>query len=112
MANIYKNAKLDLTVATAVTLYTCPENSRAILKSLYISDDSGSGSTITIKLFNGNPATADSFSLYNTKTVAADDTEQLILEPLIMQENEVIQVTAADANRLHVILSILEINRE
>ena len=29
-----------------------------------------------------------------------------------MQENEVLQVTAADANRLHVVTSILEINRE
>jgi hypothetical protein len=29
-----------------------------------------------------------------------------------MQESEVLQVTAADANRLHVVASILEINRE
>jgi len=29
-----------------------------------------------------------------------------------MLENEVIQVTAADANTLHVVASILEINRE
>jgi len=29
-----------------------------------------------------------------------------------MQESETLQVTAADANRLHVVASILEINRE
>jgi hypothetical protein len=29
-----------------------------------------------------------------------------------MEENEVLQVTAADANRLFVVASILEINRE
>ena len=29
-----------------------------------------------------------------------------------MQESEYLQVTAADANRLHVVASILEINRE
>ena len=34
------------------------------------------------------------------------------MEPLIMLENEVLQVTAADANTLHVVASILEINRE
>ena len=48
MANIYKNAKLDLTAATVTTLYTVPSNSRAIIKSLLVSDDSGSGSTLTV----------------------------------------------------------------
>jgi len=38
--------------------------------------------------------------------------EQLITEPIIMMENEVLQVTAATANRLHVTLSMLEINRD
>jgi len=44
--------------------------------------------------------------------LVCDATEQLLNEPLIMQESEVLQVTAADANRLHVVASILEINRE
>ena len=51
MANIYKNAKLDLTTNTVTTLYTCPSNSRAILKSMYVCDDSNNGSTITVKLY-------------------------------------------------------------
>tara|TARA_R110000803_G_scaffold209045_2_gene278213 strand:+ start:1159 stop:1497 length:339 start_codon:yes stop_codon:yes gene_type:complete len=112
MSNIYKNAKLDLTAATATTLYTCPSGSRAILKSLYVSDDSGSGSTITVDLFNGDPSSASKFNLYKTKTVSANATDQLLTEPLIMEESEVLQVTAANANRLHTILSILEINRD
>jgi len=112
MANFYKNTKLDLTVATAVTLYTCPSNSRAIIKSLYVSDDSGTGSTITVDLFNGDPASAAKFNLFKTKAIAANATDQLITVPLILMESEVLQVTAADANRLHVILSLLEISRE
>ena len=36
MANIYKNAKVDLTTNTVTTVYTVPSNSRAILKSMYI----------------------------------------------------------------------------
>ena len=32
MANIYKNSKLDLTAATATTLYTVPSNSRVYCK--------------------------------------------------------------------------------
>ena len=48
MANIYKNTKLDLTTNTVTTLYTVPSNSRAIIKSLLVSDDSGSGSNLTV----------------------------------------------------------------
>ena len=33
MANIYTNAKVDLTTTNATTLYTVPSNSRAIIKS-------------------------------------------------------------------------------
>ena len=112
MANIYLNAKKDLTAATATTLYTTPSNSRAIVKSLLVSSDSGSATTITVDLFDGDPSTANKFNLFKTQAVAGNETLQLLTEPLIMLENEVIQVTAADANTLHVVASILEINRE
>ena len=112
MANIYLNAKKDLTTNTVTTVYTVPSNSRAIVKSLLVSDDSGSGSNITVDLFNGDPASADKFNLFKTQTLTANETLQLLTEPLIMLENEVLQVTAADANRLFVVASILEINRE
>tara|TARA_B110000037_G_scaffold176471_1_gene201447 strand:- start:44 stop:382 length:339 start_codon:yes stop_codon:yes gene_type:complete len=112
MANIYLNAKKDLTTNSATTVYTVPSNSRAILKSMYVSEDTGNADTITVVLFAGDPASADSFSLYKTKAVGANATEQLITEPIIMMENEVLQVTAATANRLHVTLSVLEINRD
>ena len=112
MANIYKNAKLDLTTNTAVTLYTVPSDSRAIIKSILVSDDSNSGSSITVDLFDGNPAGgAGKFNLFKTKAISGNQTVQLLQEPLIMMESEVIQVTATDANRLHVVASILEINR-
>ena len=112
MANIYKNAKLDLTTNTVTTLYTVPSNSRAIVKSILVCDDKNNGSNITVDLFNGDPASADKFTIFKSKAIAGNATEQLLNEPLIMQESEVLQVTAADANRLHITASILEINRE
>tara|TARA_R110000851_G_scaffold163353_1_gene307174 strand:+ start:153 stop:497 length:345 start_codon:yes stop_codon:yes gene_type:complete len=111
MANIYKNAKLDLTNNTANTLYEVPSDSRAIIKSILVSDDTNNGSSITVDLFNGPPASASKFNLFKTKAVAGNSTIQLIEEPLILMESEVLQVTAADANRLHIVASILEINR-
>jgi len=112
MANIYKNAKLDLTTNTVTTLYTVPSNSRAIVKSILVCDDTNNGSNITVDLFNGDPASADKFTIFKSKTIAGNATEQLLTEPLIMEENEVLQITASDANKLYTVASILEINRE
>lgn len=109
MANIYKNSKLDLTTTSATVLYTTPSNSRAIVKSILVCDDSNNGSTITLTLTD---AASNVFVLFDVKTIAGHATEQLLSEPLILQESEILTATAADANRLHVVASILEINRE
>ena len=112
MANTYLNAKLDLTTSTVTTLYTAPVNARAIIKSILVCDDTNNGSSITVTLYPGAPASGGGIVLFKSKVVAGNATEQLINEPLIMQENEVLEVVAADANRLHITASILEINRE
>ena len=109
MANIYKNQKLDLTTTAATTLYTVPSNSRAIVKSLLVNDDSGSGDSISVILTD---AAAAVFSLIKSKNIGTNATEQLLTEPLILQESEILKVTATTADRLHVVASILEINRE
>ena len=109
MANIYKNQKQDLTTTDITTLYTVPSNSRAIVKSILVCDDSNNGSTITVTLTD---ASSNVFVLFDVKSIAGHATEQLLTEPLILQESEILKVTAADANRLHVVASILEINRE
>ena len=109
MANIYRNAKVDLTTTAATTLYTVPSDSRAIVKSILVSDDSGSGDSITVTITD---ASSNVFSLFKSKTVGTNATEQLLSEPLILQESEILKVTATTADRLHVVASILELNRE
>ena len=112
MANIYLNSKKDLTTTNTTNLYTVPSISRDIVKSILVSSDNGSATTISVDLFDGDPASAAKFTLFNSKAVAANASDQLLTEPLIMLENEVLEVTAGDANRLFVVSSILEINRE
>jgi len=109
MANIYRNAKLDLTTTDATTLYSVPSDSRAIVKSILVCDDSNNGSTITLTITD---ASSNVFVLFDVKNIAGHATEQLLSEPLILQESEVLTATAGDANRLHVVASILELSRE
>ena len=106
MANTFVNKKVDLTSTDATTLYTVPSATTAVIKSILVSDDSGSGSTITITLTDTDSAV---FSLFNVKAISASATSELLSAPLVVAESEVIKVTAATANRLHVVLSALEI---
>ena len=107
MANSFVNKKADLTSAeAATTLYTVPSYSTAVIKSILVSEDSGNADTITVTLTDSSD---NVLSLFNVKAISANATTELLSAPIIAQESEVIKVTAATANRLHVVLSALEI---
>ena len=105
MANTYVNAKVDLTGTGVTVLYTCAALTTGIVKSILVSEDSGNADTITVTLTNGTAV----FSLFKTKAVGANATIELLTEPLVVQTGEILKVTAAAANRLHVVASILEL---
>jgi len=106
MANSFKNKKVDLTTTDLTTLYTVPSATTTVVKSLLVTEDAGSGTTITITLVNASGAI---FNLFKDKAVASKATSELLTQPLVMEESEILKVQAADANELHVIASILEI---
>ena len=106
MANSFINKKNDLTTADLTTVYTVPSFKTAVVKSILVSDDSGSGTTITVTLVD---ASSNIFSLFKSKSISANTTVELLTQPLVMEASEVLKVQAAYANRLHVVASILEI---
>jgi predicted transporter len=105
MANNYKNSKVDLSSTSITTLYTCPASTTALVKSILVSEDSGNADTITLTITSGS----DVFSIYKVKAVGANGTVELLTAPLVVQASEILKVTAATANRLHVVASYLEI---
>ena len=108
MANTFVNKKVDLTATSVTTLYTVPSATTAIIKSIIVSEDSGNADTLTVTITD----TADAvFSLFKTKAISANATTELLTAPLVMEESEVLKVTAATANRLHVVLSALEVKK-
>jgi hypothetical protein len=107
MANNYLNKKVDLVNTSVTTLYTVPAETTGVIKSILVSNDSASQDTITVTITNGSSV----FSVYKLESVDALSTKELLLQPLIVEETEIIKVTAATANRLHVILSVLEMTR-
>jgi len=108
MANIYKNEKKSLTNTDLTTLYTVPTNSRAIVKSVNVAEDAGSTSVVKLTLTNSS---GTAFVIDNDVNLTANQKEQVLTEPLIMEESEILKVQAA-SGAVDVVASILEINRE
>ena len=107
MPNNYTNAKVDLTTTNVTVLYTTPAATTSLVKSILVSEDSGNADTITVTITD---AAAAVFSLFRVLAVASNTTIELLTEPIVVKENEILKVTAATANRLHVVASLLEIS--
>jgi len=108
MANIYKNEKTSLTTTDLTTLYTVPSNSRAIVKSLLVAEDNAGAAVVKVTLVD---AAAAVFVVDNNVSLSANEKEQVLTEPLIMKESEILKVQAS-SGAVDVIASVLEINRE
>ena len=108
MANIYKNEKTSLTNTDLTTLYTVPSNSRAIVKSLLVAEDAAGSAVVKVTLVD---AAAAVFVVDNNVSLSANEKEQVLSEPLIMKESEILKVQAS-SGAVDVIASVLEINRE
>jgi hypothetical protein len=89
MANVFVNKKVDLTSTDSTTLYTVPSATTAIVKSILVSDDSG--------------------SVAHQKAISANTPTEILTHPLVVETGEIVKVTAGNANRLHVILSAMQV---
>ena len=103
----YKNAKTDLTTSNSTDVFSVPNPTTPVIKSLLVSEDSGNADTITLTLTDSASAI---FSLFKVKAVSANTTVELLTAPLVVAESEKITAQAATANRLHVVVSYMEIS--
>ena len=115
LADLFLSKAVDLTTTNATTVYTVPTSNdsaipkvsptTAILKSIRVANDSGSADTITLTITRSSAV----FAIETVKAVAANTAIEVLTQPMVLQEADIIKATAATANRLHVILSVMEI---
>tara|TARA_R110001583_G_scaffold68800_2_gene195535 strand:- start:2390 stop:2740 length:351 start_codon:yes stop_codon:yes gene_type:complete len=115
LADLFLSKAVDLTTTNATTVYTVPTSddsavpkispTTSILKSIRVANDSGSADTITLTITRGSAV----FAIETVKAVAAQTAIEVLTQPMVLQETDIIKATAATANRLHVILSVMEI---
>ena len=110
MANVYKNASVDLTTTDKTTVYTCPSETTAIIKSIRVTEDSGNADTVAVEL--SDDSASATYKITGTLTVSANASTELLTVPLILEASDAIKATAGTANRLHVIVSLLQLTRD
>ena len=106
MANIYRKVNDDLISATEKDVYTVPGNTRALIKSIHIYNEGAGSADVTVKISSNS---VDYF--YGKKTIAADATEEFVVNILVLQENDILKMLS-DITGPDVTVSLLEINRE
>ena len=117
MANTFKSAMVDVTTTDLTTVITVPTANAGttppvppttdVVKSLLVCNDSGSTTLVDVEVVRG----AATFELFKAKSVATNTTTELLTQPLVLQESDVLKVQANAANQVHIIASFLEVTK-
>jgi hypothetical protein len=117
LANTFKSAMVDITTTNLTTVITVPTANPGatppvmpttdVVKSLLICNDSGSTTLVDVEVVRG----AATFELFKAKSVATNTTTELLTQPLVLQESDVLKVQANAANQVHIIASFMEVTK-
>ena len=80
----------------------------SVVKSVNVAEDAAGSAAVKLTLTN---AAGTAFVIDNDVSLTSGQKEQVLTEPLIMEESEILKVQASSGN-VDVIASVLEINRE
>jgi len=117
LANTFKSAMVDITTTDLTTIITVPTANPGatppvmpttdVVKSLLICNDSGSTTLVDVEVVRG----AATFELFKAKSVATNTTTELLTQPLVLQESDILKVQANAANQVHIIASFMEVTK-
>ena len=109
MANIYTNKAFDLNGTGAITIYTVPAETVAIVKTVQAYNDTASTVTVTMSFTDTSASTT-----YNIGFASSNAIEQLELltsNLLVLEEGDILNLKASVADRVTGVASILEQDR-
>ena len=107
MANIYKNAMFDLTTTSKTTVYTCPSNRTALIKSIQITNiHSGS---IEVEAFTTDSSASNAEHEVTHINWASKTADNLVKGTMVLEAGDTLKLKAGSANNIAGIVSYLEI---
>ena len=108
MANIYKNAFYDPSVTTAVTVYTTPSDSRAIVQNIQVTNESGDK---VVKVAATDSSDSDTSYQIAYASISGPTICNVAKGPVVLEEGDALTIETSVTTGISAIVSILEINR-
>ena len=108
MANRYKNANFDLTTTDVTDVYTVPSESRAIIQNIHAANVGTANTEIKAFIYDNSASRAYQFAEH---TINSGDSRSMSDGPVVLEENDKLQLQAASADVFEGTVSILEFDR-
>jgi hypothetical protein len=114
MANVYKNDITSVATTDLTTVYTCPAETAAIIKSISIFNvDASTSIDVTLSIYDASSTLTKN---YEKKASLTALTKYEFLQVgyssvLILEESDLLRVTCSTANGINVMVSVLQQDR-
>ena len=104
----YKNAGINLSGTGTVSVLTSPTTARCLVKQIQVDNSSASPVSLSVQVTDTS-ATA-TFAI-SRKEVAANTVENIIDKTLVLEEGDVLKMTAGTGGEIQGIISYAQIDR-
>ena len=121
LADNFVNSGYDVVNTNLNAIYTVPTASvgvvgtpptfptTAVVKSIIVASDSANATLVDLKWTD--TSASSTFVLYNQKSITSNNTVELLTQPLVLEESDILYLQANAANQVHVTVSALEITK-
>lgn len=106
MANTYKNAFYDPTVTTAVSVYTVPANTTALVKNIQLTNESGSK---VVKVSVTDTSASTDYQIAYA-SISGATICNLAKAPIVLEAGDILKIQTTDTTGISAIISYLEID--
>jgi len=107
MANVYKNSMFDLTTTNKTTVYTCPTDRTALIKSIQITNiHSGN---IEVEAFTTDSSDSGAEHEVAHINLSSKTVDNLVKGTMVLEAGDTLKLKAGSANNIAGIVSYLEI---
>ena len=108
MSNTYKSTFFDLTTTNQTTVYTVPAGVKALVRTIQCSNHTGN---TTVEVFVTDTSASATTEIAEI-TMAASTTENFAKGTIVLDESDILKITASVANRITGTIAVLEISFE
>ena len=104
----YKNAGIDLTTTGTTSVLTSPANARCLIKQIQVDNSSSSSVDLSVQVTDSSASAT--FAIHR-KAIPANSIENIISQTLVLEESDILKMTAGTANEIQGIISYAQIDR-